>query len=161
MGYDVSKRQFLTGAGMSTGAAFMMGNRWIAPEAKAAPIRPVLAIYDSRWIESADFAAQARAEGLRLFDIAGEDKVLWATARAGFGLSPGEAVAGMTRWTDWLIVRDILIGSGRRVRHEMRLDCCAGGAAASFARLIRAQDKRSRMALHATRKATLFAWTMA
>lgn len=120
-----------------------------------------MAIFDSRLPESRNFAAQAKADGLRLFDIAGEEENLWDRARAGFGLAEGEAVAGMTRWSDWLIVRGLLHERGRRVRHVMRVDCCATGDAASFARLMSVPGERSRMAMRSARAATLFAWIMA
>ena len=124
-------------------------------------MRPALAIFDSRLPESVHFSAQAKVGGLRLFDIAQEDETLWARGRAGFGLSQGEAVAGLTRWSDWLVIRDLLSERGRRVRHEMRMDCCATGEAASFARLITAAGKRSRTDVRSASRATLFAWTMA
>jgi hypothetical protein len=162
MSRDISKRQFIAGAGVSAAAAAIAaGQPWATVAARKDSVRPALAIYDSRLPESVHFSAQAKADGLRLFDIAQEDETLWVRGRAGFGLAKGEAAAGMTRWSDWLVIRDLLSERGRRVRQEMRMDCCATGEAASFARLMTAPGKRSRTDIRSATRATLFAWTMA
>lgn len=127
----------------------------------AARARAAIAVYDGRSPESAAFAQQARSIGVRLVDVAHEDVALWRGVRDGLGLVPGAQLIGMTGWSDWVLLRGFLGERGLRVRHEMRVDCCAAHPAGSaLARLTEAAGRRSRTMLHAERDTTLFAWKM-
>lgn len=75
---------------------------------------PVLVIYDSRLPESRAFAALIPAPRI---DVAQEDARFWASLRAA---APKGRIAGLTRWSDLVVVRGYLEEQGRRLRHEMR-----------------------------------------
>jgi hypothetical protein len=120
--------------------------------------RGALAIYDSRILESLAFAHEARAGRLRVFDIGHEEAQLWRNARAGFGLAPGGDVVGLTRWSDWNVLRGALEAKGLRMRREVRLDCGGDGHACNVLSLI-AEPGLAR-AVFPGEKMTLFAWSM-
>ncbi|HLY57734.1 MAG TPA: hypothetical protein VKS60_19380 [Stellaceae bacterium] len=90
--------------------------------AAAIATTPRLVVYDSRLAAGRRFAEQAARDGRRIFDIAGQDQRLWREARAGFGLSPGEGVTGITRWSDWVGIRFVLAERGLRVAAEEKVE---------------------------------------
>lgn len=116
-----------------------------------------LAIYDSRISESLAFATEARGARLRTFDIAEEEARLWRNVRAGFRLPVGVQLVGLTRWSDWTILRGALESQGRRMRREIRLDCGAGRACSVLSLL--ADPETTRAVIPGAAK-TLFAWSM-
>jgi hypothetical protein len=144
----ITKRGVLLGAGGAL--AFAAGARRLPQGA--------LAIHDSRIPESVAFAAEARASGVRTFDIAEEEARLWRNARAGFTLARGASLVGMTRWSDWTILRGALEAQGRRVRREVRLDCGEGPACSVLALIADPGIVRAR--IPGDRKGALFAWSM-
>lgn len=75
---------------------------------------PALVIYDSRLPESRAFAALIPAPRI---DVAQEDARFWASLRAA---APKGRIAGLTRWSDLVVVRGYLEEQGRRLRHETR-----------------------------------------
>lgn len=110
---EVTRRTLLTGAGLGAAALSL-------PAFAKGAQRPALAVFDSRLSQSAAFASECRAAGIRLHDIAGEDVNLWRASRAGFGLAEGEPMVGMVGWSDWLVLRGLLHEQRRRITSETR-----------------------------------------
>ena len=73
-------------------------------------------VLDSRLPESLAYAK--RLTGWREIDIANADADRWRALRARVS---GPEIVGLTRWSDWTIVRGALETQGRRVRREARL----------------------------------------
>ncbi len=92
-------------------------------------------MYDSRVPASIAHAQDARSAGLRTFDLAPEEDLLWRNLRAGFGLRPKTPLVGMTRWSDWTVLRGALEPMGWRVHREVMVE--------------------------PSHRVTMFAWTMA
>lgn len=82
--------------------------------AKRVAARPSLLVHDSRLVESAAFLAAH--PGTRRLDIAPEASRMWRGLR--HGLPRGAAIAGLTRWSDWMQLRGALESEGWRVRSE-------------------------------------------
>lgn len=137
----MTKRDFLktsllgvSSLGLPAGAAL----------ASAAGDQPAIHIYDSTLQASVDYVRRALDTGLPCFDLQQEELQLWRNARNGFGAAPGTPIAGLTLWSDWLVVRGALEPLGWRVRHEVHLDELQGG-----------HNPRP------GQKSALFAWSMA
>lgn len=75
---------------------------------------PALVIYDSRLPESRAFAALVSAPRI---DVAHEDARFWKSLREA---APQGRIAGLTRWSDLVLVRGYLEEQGRRVTAETR-----------------------------------------
>ncbi len=153
----ISKRDFLSLAGGALSVGVPAAASGIA--AVVGPTR--LAIYDSRITESRYFAGHAAQQGLRLFDIAGQDDALWRDARAGFGRKPREEVIGLTRWTDWVNLRGLLNEQGLRLTREVRFDCCTKGVRNAYGVLTEMPAMRGPVPLASQTTRTLFGWAMA
>jgi hypothetical protein len=115
---EITRRSILIGAGLG-GAALAV------PAFAHAQSRPALAVYDSRLPQSLQFAAECKAKGIKLFDIADQESGLWRACRDGFGVGEGDTIIGMTAWSDWVALRGLLHEQQRRVRSESRVE--AGG----------------------------------
>ena len=103
-------RRTLIKAGALTAAASAATVRSVA----ARP--PALLVYDSRLPDSLTFAAAF--DGPKL-DVAQEDRIFWATLRAG---APKGRIIGMTRWSDLVVVRGELETQGKRLKSEQQRD---------------------------------------
>lgn len=77
---------------------------------------PALLVYDSRVAASAAFALCQPAPAI---DIATEDSALWRSLRAFGANGP---VAGLTSWSDWVVIRGLLEEKGLRMTSETRQD---------------------------------------
>ena len=75
---------------------------------------PALVIYDSRLPESRAFAALVSAPRI---DVAHEDARFWKSLREA---APKGRIAGLTRWSDLVVVRGYLEEQGRRITTETR-----------------------------------------
>ncbi len=89
-----------------------------------------LAFYDRRIPESAAFANAQRAAGAMLIDVAEEEAKLWRGVRAG-GDSRARVI-GLTRWSEWIILRDAFQQQGKRIRREERVEPRAAAHQALF-----------------------------
>lgn len=90
--------------------------------ARAAVDRP-LAIFDSRLAESRAFLDARQA--LTALDIAGEEGGLWEAARR---IAPRpNAVEGLTRWSDYVQLRELFEEQGLRVAAERKLPAPLAG----------------------------------
>lgn len=154
---DIARRTLLIGAaaGMAATAARDMG--------PGPPRAAAYALYDSNLPESRAFAAEARAAGAALFDIAAQEAQFWRGVRAGFPRAQGAALIGLTGWADWTILRGALEAQGLRVRRDQRIAYAPHAPARSAYALLTAGGKPARAAIAASspRKTTLFAWAMA
>lgn len=70
---------------------------------------PGLLIYDSRIPASATFAFD---HAIPAIDIAQEDAALWRNVRS---IAQPGAVAGLTGWSDWVVIRGLLEEKGLRM----------------------------------------------
>ena len=140
----VTKRTLLVGAG---GVLIASPAAFIALDAE-------VAIYDGRVGESREFAREAAAAGARLLDIADAEETGWRIVRNGVRGS----IIGLTRWSDWTILRGALEAQGRRVRRELRLDYRPNAPAASNLLQLVAGGGPTRVVARGAREATLFAW---
>ncbi len=111
----VTRRTLLARAGIGAAALSL-------PAFAKGAARPALAVFDSRLPQSATFASECRAAGIRTLDVAGEEANLWLVSRGGFGLTEGEAMIGMVGWTDWVALRGMLHEQRRRITSETRSD---------------------------------------
>jgi hypothetical protein len=74
-----------------------------------------LFITDSRLPES---LVLARKLDLKILDIASENENMWASLRH---FSHAGDVSGLTRWSDWVLIRGMLEEKGKRVRQQTRI----------------------------------------
>lgn len=72
-----------------------------------------IVVHDGRLPESAHFAGSQSGHAI---DLARADETLWADLRGA--LPEADAVEGLTRWSDWVIVRGELEARGFRVTAE-------------------------------------------
>ncbi len=103
---NISRRTILKCAG-AIGAASTL-------PAFASEPAPRLIVFDSRIPESRDFAVGRNAI---LIDVAHEDKSFWRSLRS----VPSGEVAGLTTWSDWVVVRGYLEEQRMRLRSETRV----------------------------------------
>lgn len=103
----VSRRSMLKG-GAIAGSALAMPAAATAIEAGALPV----VVFDSRIPESAAFAATQGA--LRQIDLAAGLEAGWRE------LGDPARVVGLTRWSDWTVLRGALEEKGLRAGHEAR-----------------------------------------
>lgn len=75
---------------------------------------PALLIYDSRIARSSAFAAQFAAARL---DLATQEALRWRTLREPL---PAGKIVGLTRWSDYVIVRSLAGDQRLRLRREIR-----------------------------------------
>jgi hypothetical protein len=100
----VSRRRFVSGGAAAAAA--------LAATPVRARGRIVLFVYDSRAPLS---ARAARGSAAPLLDVAEQDKANWRALRAP--LPKGE-IAGLTRWSDLVLVRGFAEEQGRRLKSE-------------------------------------------
>jgi TAT (twin-arginine translocation) pathway signal sequence len=100
---SISRRTILKGAA-AIGAA-------TAVPAMAANTKPNCTVIDSRIPASLRFAKNAAGP---VIDIAHEDATFWRNLRA----APAGAVTGITRWSDFVMIRGVLEEQGKRLRDE-------------------------------------------
>lgn len=103
----ISRRSMLKG-GAIAGSALAMPAAAAAIEAGALPV----VVFDSRIPESAAFAAGQA--GVRTIDLAHGVEAGWRA------LGNPARVVGLTRWSDWTILRGALEEQGLRADHEVR-----------------------------------------
>jgi hypothetical protein len=84
------------------------------PVAAGAAAVPALLVFDSRLAESADYARGAAA--VQRIDLATTPLRAVHQAVAGAGL-----IEGLTRWSDWTVLRGLLEADGLRRASEARL----------------------------------------
>jgi hypothetical protein len=99
----VSRRTLLKGTA-AIGAA-------TALPAIAARSKVICTIIDSRIPASLRFAKNAAGP---VIDVAHEDAAFWKKLRS----APDGTVTGMTRWSDFVIIRGLLEEQGKRLRDE-------------------------------------------
>lgn len=103
-----------TRRGLLKGSALAGAAVAIPVAAQAAAAVPALLVFDSRLAESADYARGAAA--LQQIDLA---KVsLRAVHQA---LAGAERIEGLTRWSDWTVLRGLLESDGLRRANEALL----------------------------------------
>jgi len=102
-----------TRRGLLKGSA-LAGAAVALPVAAGAATAPALLVYDSRLAESADYARGAAA--MQRIDLAAAPLRAVHLALAGAG-----RIEGMTRWSDWTVLRGLLEADGLRRDGESRL----------------------------------------
>ncbi|MBC2777103.1 hypothetical protein [Parasphingopyxis marina] len=119
---SVNKREFL--AGSAIGAAWAFGGRLLGRGADGTSFdrRIAAALVDARTPLGEELASAARRAGVRTMRFDGADARIWRDARAGFGLRPGEAMIGLTGWSDWTLLRPALAEHRKLARTELRID---------------------------------------
>jgi hypothetical protein len=152
-GLDLSRRTLL---GLAGGALMIRSSGVLAIGNPG----PHLVIYDGRLPAAAGFAGRADAEGLRLFDIAGQDAVAWRGARNGFGLAAAATVVGCTSWSSFVDLRGLLGERGLRVTEEVPLDRVGEAIANVYDHLAWGKAGPVLAERPAVGRAALFAWRM-
>ena len=102
-----TRRGLLKGSALAGAAAAI-------PFAAGAAEVPALLVFDSRLAESADYASGA-AE-LQRIDLASTPLRAVHQALSGAG-----RIEGLTRWSDWTVLRGLLEADGLRRASEVRL----------------------------------------
>lgn len=103
----VSRRNVLK-SGVATAIVAGTGASQVATAA------PGLLVFDSRLPASQVFAHSHFAPAI---DVAQEDAALWRNLR---GALPSGPVAGLTTWSDWVVIRGLLEEKGLRMTSETR-----------------------------------------
>lgn len=102
-----------TRRGLLKGSA-LAGAAVAIPVAARAATVPALLVFDSRLAESADYVRGAAA--VQRIDLA---KVSLRTVHQA--LAGAERIEGITRWSDWTVLRGLLESDGLRRASEARL----------------------------------------
>lgn len=105
----LSRRNLLASGAVAATLAAVGGSRFAA----AAP--PALVVYDSRRTDSLTFARSIAAPRI---DIACEDGNFWRAVRS---VKVDGTIAGLTGWSDWVLVRGMLEEKGKRLRREVQV----------------------------------------
>lgn len=108
-----TRRELLIGAGI------VISSVALAPLAYSGGRVVELAVFDSRMPHSVAFSQEARKLGVTTLDVAFQDQQLWRDIRA-FALLTGDVI-GVTRWSDYVLVRGFFEEHGKRVSHESKL----------------------------------------
>ena len=95
-------------------ASALAGAAVAIPVAAGAATVPALLVFDSRLAESADYARSAAA--IQRIDLAKVPLRAVHQALAGAG-----RIEGLTRWSDWTVLRGLLESDGLRRAGEARL----------------------------------------
>lgn len=90
---------------------------------------PMVLVFDSRIPESAAFVRGWDGSRGNAIDVAQAHADRWALLR---GLEGAARVEGVTRWSDWVSVRAILLANGLRPTAEMRAPAPLSGRAHLF-----------------------------
>lgn len=109
----VSRRQVLGGVALAGAAGALSMHKFAGREKVAQAV-----IFDSRKPLSLAFAKAQ--QGIRLVDLAGEERGNWSGVRS---LRRGAPVAGLTGWTDYVAARGWLEERGLRLvseRHDRK-----------------------------------------
>ncbi len=109
---QVSRRAMLKGGALATSAIALPA---LAMEMQAVP----LVIFDSRIPESLAFASTQ--VGLRSIDLAQGTEAAWRA------LGNPSHVTGLTRWSDWTVLRGALEEQGLRADKESRTSAPLSG----------------------------------
>ena len=116
-----TRRNLLLSAG---GGAAMLSAPSVFASQKGNPSEGVASkgvfIYDSRNQTSLRMAQTARNSGMQLLDVSREEAARWQGVRRLARES--RAVAGMTGWSSWVLLRGFLEEGGKRVVEERRID---------------------------------------
>lgn len=87
-----------------------------ADKAEAAISKGAIFIFDSRLAASRQFAEGAHRLSARALDICKEDENLWRKVRAA--AVSGNAIVGLTSWSQYILVRGYMEEAGKRIRYE-------------------------------------------
>jgi hypothetical protein len=104
----IDRRGLLKGSALAGVAA------GIPMAAQAAAMAPALVVFDSRLAESADYGRSAAAPGHLDLAAVSLREVHQAIAGAA-------RIEGLTRWSDWTVLRGLLEADGLRRASEARL----------------------------------------
>jgi hypothetical protein len=104
----LTRRTFVASGGAATA---ILGTGYAAKASAA----PALVVYDSRIPRSVAFARSIAAERL---DLASQDAKHWRALRQD--LPPGRVV-GLTRWSDYVLVRGFAEEQRKRLKSERRV----------------------------------------
>ena len=118
---NVDRRTALFGIAGSGAAASI-------PSAARATFAPTILFADTRLPATGGFVAGAA--GARVIDIATAEDDLWREVRDF--VPAGSRVRGLTRWSDWITLRGVLLEKGLRVRDERAADPALTGDTALF-----------------------------
>jgi hypothetical protein len=114
-----SRRQFLAGAGVAgaagAAAASPAGSVLAADEAAGSA---TVVLHDPRIALPADVAARLKANGARVIALDDDPVRLWRTEIGAVLGQPDTKLFGLTRWSDYLIVRGLAAETRRHTRHE-------------------------------------------
>jgi len=117
-----SRRQFLAGAGVAgaagaaTAAAASAAHAALGTDEAAGSATVVL--HDPRIDLPADVAARLKANGARIITLGDDPVRLWRTEIGAVLREPDTRLFGVTRWSDYLIVRGLAAETRRHARHE-------------------------------------------
>ena len=109
-----------TRRGLLKGSALAGAAAAIPVVAQAAAIGPARVVFDSRLAESADYGRAAAA--VQRIDLA--EMSLRAVHKT---LSGASRIEGLTRWSDWTVLRGLLQADGLRSTSEVRLVALLSG----------------------------------
>ncbi len=109
----IDRRAMLKGSALAGAAATI-------PVAARAAVIPAFVVFDSRLAETADYARTAA--GLQHIDLAKVPLRDAHSAMAGAG-----RIEGLTRWSDWVVLRGLLEADGLRRASEARLGAPLSG----------------------------------
>ena len=107
----IDRRELLQAGGLALGAALLPGGA-LAAESLAAP---GVILVDPDIPAAADIARAARAPGQRLAPLVGDPTRIWPSLLA----SAPASLSGVTRWSDFVLLRELAHAHRRRVRREL------------------------------------------
>jgi hypothetical protein len=122
MSWSVNKREFL--AGSAAGAVWALAGRSLGrgTDATLFDERIAAALVDERTPLGRDLAREVRRAGLRTISLDAGNEAMWRDSRRGFGLRSGEAMIGLTSWSDWTLLRPALADHRKLAHAELRID---------------------------------------
>ena len=115
-----TRRQFVTGAAMAgtlAAGAVVRGTTGSATE--AAP-RPSVVLHDRRIDIDPALRARLVADGSRFIELNDDPVRQWRGEIAALLAHPGARLFGITRWSDYLLLRGLAAESRRHVQHESK-----------------------------------------
>ncbi|MFM1887489.1 MAG: hypothetical protein RL026_2646 [Pseudomonadota bacterium] len=117
-----SRRGFLKGAGGLGGlaAALPAIASPLGPAARDWSATATVVLHDPRIALDPEVTARFAARGVRVIPLVGDPVRLWRSAELGALLAdPSTRLLGLTRWSDYVILRGLAAGSRRYPQHEV------------------------------------------
>ena len=116
-----TRRQFVTGAAMAGTLAAAVSVRGATQQvATASGTQASVVLHDRRIGIAPALRSRLVADGAKFIELTDDPVRQWRGEIAALLARPGTRLFGITRWSDYLLIRGLAAESRRHVRHESK-----------------------------------------